>query len=283
MKTLLTALSLFIASFSFAQKDTSSYIYLSGDGAHNGLCCGHWEDSIPKHMIIQNNSCWNDMMIHYGHGDLGRWNQELKDGKITARDFETLKVGDFDLAKMDSLKRVYEDSVFESGTKEETFEMVKLKDRGIRQIGKGRYALQPHLLKATIQEFSIKPLFEKKDLLIYSLQFIAGAADGMNQALVYHHALAGHPFWDYNTSWKRKYKDYDHGDMRAAFPGSKTWAVGITDGNHLTRMINRSFSLGSVMIAMSKGERWSEIIKEIVISSLINRLGFTLVYDHILK
>lgn len=145
-----------------------------------------------------------------------------------------------------------------------------------------RYEVQPNLLKATANEFTIKPLFEKKDILIYSLQFIAGMADGANQAIIYHAAGKGSHFWDYSTSWKNKYRNYPT-DQRAAFPGSKTWLVGITDGNHLTRMVNRSFSLGSVMIAMSKGERWSEIIKEIIISSAINRIGFTIMYDHILK
>lgn len=215
--------------------------------------------------------------------DSMRWEKELADGKITARDFETLKIGNEDLAEMDSLARA-QDSIFEAGTRIEMLGMVQLKNEGIKQIEKDRrYALQPHLFKSTIQEFTLKPLFDKKDLLIYTLQFIAGAADGANQAIVYHHAGIGTHFWDYNTSWKNKYKDYDHDHVTAAFPFSKSLLVGLTDGNHLTRMINRSFSLGSVMIAMSEGERWSEIIKEILISSLINRLGFTIMYDHVLK
>lgn len=126
------------------------------------------------------------------------------------------------------------------------------------------------------------PVIEKKDFIIYSLQFIAGAADGMNQALVYHGALKGHPFWDYSTSWKRKYKNYPT-DKRARFPGSKTWAVGITDGNHLTRGVNRISSVVSVAIAMSEHDKWYEIVKEAIIASLINRIGFTIVYNHILK
>jgi hypothetical protein len=132
-------------------------------------------------------------------------------------------------------------------------------------------------------QFVTKPVIEKQDVIIYSLQFLGGLADGMNQALVYHGALKGHPFWDYSTSWKRKYKDYDHGDLRAAFPGSKTWAVGVTDGNHLTRGINRGASIISVGIAMSENKKWYQIVKKAIIASIINRIGFTLVYDHILK
>lgn len=176
------------------------------------------------------------------------------------------------------------DSAFEAGTKKETLEMIRLKNEGWKEIEKAKWQFPQHFFKAQVAEFKLTPLIEKKDILIYAMQFISGAADGMNQALVYHHALAGHPFWDYNTSWKRKYADYDHGDTRARFPGSKTWLVGVTDGNHLTRMINRSFSLGSIMIAMTKNENgWVEIIKKVIICSLINRAGFVLMYDKILK
>ena len=37
--------------------------------------------------------------------DLSRWTQELADGKITTRDFETLVIGDKDLVEMDALTR----------------------------------------------------------------------------------------------------------------------------------------------------------------------------------
>ena len=35
--------------------------------------------------------------------DLARWSQELADGRITIRDFETLVIGDKDLAEMSAL------------------------------------------------------------------------------------------------------------------------------------------------------------------------------------
>ena len=164
--------------------------------------------------------------------DSARWTKELKDGKITAKDFQTLLLANKDLAKMDSL----EDAAFEAGTKRETLEMVKLKLEGLKQIEKSKWRFPQHYFKAQITEFKIAPLIEKKDFLIYAMQFIAGCADGANQAIVYHHAGAGTHFWDYNTSWKNKYRNYDAGDTRSAFFGSKSFFVGITDGNHLTRM-----------------------------------------------
>lgn len=167
------------------------------------------------------------------------------------------------------------DSLFEIGTQKETNEMIQLKDSGIAE---KRSFIYPFF-----HQFVTKPVIEKEDVIIYALQFIGGAADGMNQALVYHHALAGHSFWDYNTSWKRKYRNYDKGDMRAAFPGAKTWSVALTDGNHATRGVNRASSVVSVAIAMSEHDKWYEIIKEAIIGSLINRIAFSIVYDHIFK
>jgi hypothetical protein len=151
------------------------------------------------------------------------------------------------------------------------------------QIDTLRWKLSTQIVKQTVTEFKTTPFIENKDLLIYGLQLISGAADGANQAIVYHGAGKGRHFWDYNTSWKNKYKDYDHGNTNAAFFGSKTFLVGITDGNHLTRMINRSFSLGSMMIAMHQSNSWSQIIKKAIIASVVNRIGFTLMYNYILN
>ena len=170
------------------------------------------------------------------------------------------------------------DSAFEAGTLKEAFQMDSLKMDSLKNEG----LHPPHLLKATLNEFSLKPLIGKKDVLIYVIQFVAGAADGMNQAIVYHHALEGYPFWDYNTSWERKYRQYPD-DLRPAFPGAKTWLVAFTDGNHSTRGVSRGGATLSIMIGMSESNSWAEIFKKIIICSLINRAGFTLVYDHILK
>lgn len=140
-----------------------------------------------------------------------------------------------------------------------------------------------HPIKAIVQQFKSEPLISGNEVVMYAMQFISGAADGANQAIVYHGIGKGSHFWDYNTSWKNKYRDYDGGDHSAAFPGSKTWLVMFTDGNHLTRGISRGFSICSLAIAMRKSNNWTQVIKKAIISSLINRLGFTLVYDHVLK
>lgn len=138
--------------------------------------------------------------------------------------------------------------------------------------------------KVNLNLIAHEPLFQGKDFLVYGLQFISGCADGANQAIVYHGIGRGNSFWDYSTSWKNKYKDYDHGDLRPAFPGAKTWLVAFTDGNHSTRAVSRGANLGALLVALVNGDKdWLHVAKDVVISSLINRAGFTLFYDHILK
>lgn len=92
----------------------------------------------------------------------------------------------------------------------------------------------------------------KKDIGMYACQFIAGSADGVNQALVHHYLGMGNSFWDFQTSRKNKYRNYNKGDLRPAFFGSKSITVCFTDGFHLTRAIDRTFTTGSLAIALSE-------------------------------
>jgi hypothetical protein len=119
----------------------------------------------------------------------------------------------------------------------------------------------------------------KKDIAMYACQFIAGSADGVNQALVHHYLGMGNQFWDFQTSWKNKYKDYDKGDLRPAFLGSKSITVCFTDGFHLTRAIDRTFTTGSIAIALSEKNSFKQIVKKVIVSSLVNRAGFVLFFN----
>ncbi len=119
----------------------------------------------------------------------------------------------------------------------------------------------------------------KKDIFIYACQFLSGSADGINQALVHHYLGMGNRFWDFQTSWRNKYKNYDKGDLRPAFVGATTFAVSLTDGYHLTRMADRAFSLGSIGFALGEKQTFKSIAKKIIISSLVNRAGFFLFFN----
>jgi len=57
------------------------------------------------------------------------------------------------------------------------------------------------------------------------------------------------PFFDNRSSWKFKYKNYDAGDLRARFFGSKTWAAMFTDFWHLCDFIYLKAYLGAGLAA----------------------------------
>jgi hypothetical protein len=116
---------------------------------------------------------------------------------------------------------------------------------------------------------------------------ISGAADGVNQAIVHHELGRGDQFWDFKESWKNKYRNYDEGDERPAFFCSKSLLVGFTDGFHLSRFIDRGFTLAAVCFSTSelkqykKKDRWKVIAKKALISTLINRFTFGLTYNNL--
>jgi hypothetical protein len=127
----------------------------------------------------------------------------------------------------------------------------------------------------------------RNDILIYSFMTVSGGADGVNQAIIHHELGRGNQFWDYAKSWKNKYRNFDAGDERAAFFGSKSIFVGFTDAFHLTRFIDRGFTLAAISVSATelkqykKKDRWKVIAKKLVISTLLNRLAFGLTYNNL--
>ncbi len=128
-----------------------------------------------------------------------------------------------------------------------------------------------------LQQAKIK--MRHKDLAIYVSQFLAGSADGVNQALVHHYLGMGTHFWDFQNSWKNKYRNYDKGDTRPAFFGSTSVLVGFTDGYHLTRTIDRSFTSVSLALALTEKNSFKQVVKKVITSTLINRAGFLLFFN----
>lgn len=136
---------------------------------------------------------------------------------------------------------------------------------------------------------------EKVDFSRYiipgTLAFFSGMADGLNQTINYHYDKfdpnhSRDKFWNPKVSWKNKYKDWDGGDKRAAFPLAKTSLVALTDGHHLTRMLDRSFLIGSLVYNFKdgfKGNRWYIVGAEIAGIMLVRSAGFELTYSIIYK
>jgi hypothetical protein len=118
--------------------------------------------------------------------------------------------------------------------------------------------------------------------------FMAGAADGINQALQYHYGAfkkivphANDRFWKPTLSGANKYKNGDPA-QGAKFPGSRTWLVFTTDGNHLTRFVDHLLWAGAIAIKLSCNEKkkWYVYVMEVAGYWLVNRVGFCFVYNN---
>jgi len=135
--------------------------------------------------------------------------------------------------------------------------------------------------------FSFGCLIGQSRLLTGMTAFLSGAADGVNQALLFHYdeVQRVHPnikdqWWDPDISWKNKYKDWDEGDTRARFPLSKTAFVSLTDGYHLTRMLSNKL-LGTAITYNFSGphrDKWYMYVVETLAIFAVRSLGFHLTY-----
>jgi hypothetical protein len=121
------------------------------------------------------------------------------------------------------------------------------------------------------------------DKKVIGYQFFDGAFDGLNNALQHHGIGAGYDFWDYQTSWKRKYKYYDGGDLRARYLFSKSLLVAGTDGWHATRAASRITKTFTIIIDDTNFKSWRKILRKALIVSIANRAGFYLTYNLIFK
>jgi hypothetical protein len=124
----------------------------------------------------------------------------------------------------------------------------------------------------------------ENDLIVMSLQSISGVADGVNQAIVHHKYGKGKQFWDNKVSWTNK---YDMPSRDPKFFGSTTFLVWVTDGFHLTRMIDRTTSIVSIGISFAelreydKKDIWKVIMKKVLLSYLVNRTAFVITYNNL--
>lgn len=125
--------------------------------------------------------------------------------------------------------------------------------------------------------------FDISDVGMIAVGAIGGGCRGINQAILFRDYKQGDPFWDYKISYKRKYADYDNGDMSAAFPGSKTILVGFTDGYHGTRLGETMCYIGGALcIAFSDIKNYDKpllaIAKKLLLYGIANGIMFKVTY-----
>lgn len=126
----------------------------------------------------------------------------------------------------------------------------------------------------------------KEHIAPIALMFLAGAADGLNQAISHNYAgfkkhfpNANDKYWSPQLSFENKYKNRDR-EQGAAFPGSTGVFVFTTDGYHLTRFTEKLFISGAVGITFTHEKKnWKLYVLQALGYWAANRIGFCAVYN----
>lgn len=127
------------------------------------------------------------------------------------------------------------------------------------------------------------------DVLTYSLSFLSGTAQGLEEAIKYHYNIgfksafpnANNQFWDPRISWTNK--------DNSNFPLASSLFAFTTDGYHLTRFVSRTSLIAAVAFSandfkgLTKKEKFWMIAKKFTFSMISNRLGQWIMYDVICR
>jgi hypothetical protein len=127
------------------------------------------------------------------------------------------------------------------------------------------------------------PLLEKYDWIVYASQYLAGAADGTREQVLYHpnqmfclYPRLNRQWWDCRISWRNKLHE-------------SPLAVEFSDANHFFESASRGLSCVSVAFSLGdwnnckKKQRWLMIGKKLLLSYLSNKLGFITTYHVIFQ
>jgi hypothetical protein len=148
----------------------------------------------------------------------------------------------------------------------------------------------PLIVPEMIPESSKIKLDWKHISMRSGLLMISGFSDGTAEVLkvkyeCFQRSLPGESdqFWDYNISWKNKYKNGIAPD--AKFFGSKNIFVFTTDGYHLMRAIRNSTMIAAMVIPIGsfKNKPLKHYIIEAVVYYVSYTMGFNLAYDVVFK
>lgn len=95
--------------------------------------------------------------------------------------------------------------------------------------------------------------------MVLFFTMVAGAAKGVSDTLQFHYgrsvfaSFQNEQWWNPEVSWKNKYRDYDSGDTREAYLGSRSLLVWRTDAWHLAQTIETLGWALAVLLAIRLG------------------------------
>lgn len=134
-------------------------------------------------------------------------------------------------------------------------------------------------------------LFDKQFFAGSALCFASGAANGVRETVSHHYSAfearfpeADDQFANPDISWKNKYKNYDEGDTRARFPGSKTALVWTTDLYHLSNTMSKNaLMLGSMTFAIGERRPAWHYAAKFIAGGVAYSVGFHTIYTFYFK
>lgn len=121
-----------------------------------------------------------------------------------------------------------------------------------------------------------KPFISDNDIIIYSAQFMAGAADGLNQTLVHHPLTFKRLFPNANMNWWLPEESQNN---------KKHFITVFSDAFHLSRCIEHTVNYFSIAISFTDIRQYKKkqlpllIAKRMIMSMLVNRASFKLIYN----
>lgn len=143
------------------------------------------------------------------------------------------------------------------------------------------------LEKLELQEIGY---WQNKKIVSLGLLGVAGLSDGMLETIQHHYGTfkakfpaANDQFWNPQISWKNKYRNWDNGDNRPAFPGSTTIFVATTDAYHALRAIKKNSIMAAVVINVGSPQKWWHYLIDFATHTLMYQAGFYLTYSIIFK
>lgn len=142
--------------------------------------------------------------------------------------------------------------------------------------------------EANYYEYEPTEVQWRKEIAPIATMFLAGAANGLNQDLLFHYhefestfPNANPQFWDPDLSWRNKYLNGDP-TQGEKFPGSSTIFAGFTDGYHSTILTRNLFITTSICLSpQTRG--WKPFLTKTLVYSLSYGLGFELVYNKLIR
>jgi hypothetical protein len=142
--------------------------------------------------------------------------------------------------------------------------------------------------EAIYYEYEPTTIQWRKEIAPIVSMFLAGAANGVNQDLLFHYhefestfPNANPQYWNPDISWRNKYLNGDPAQGEK-FLGSSTIFSGFTDGYHSTILARNLFITTSICLSpQTRG--WKPFLTKTLVYSLSYGLGFELVYATIIK